>query len=193
MAQTGTGQLKRGPLLLLPFLLLGACATLPVLPVRPEMPESYNRSEWKHWTDRDANCRNTRTEILIQASTLPVQFKDERSCRVAAGNWICPYSRRVLNDARQVELDHVVPLAEAHRSGGWRWNSWQKEEFANDPLNLLPVYGATNRAKRDRDPAEWLPEHNRCPYLRRWVAIKKKYRLHADAEEMEAIKRSGCL
>jgi len=170
-------------------ILLGSCTTLAV---RPEVSEFYRRSEWKHWSDPDGNCRNTRAEILIRSSVLPVHFKDKRMCDVISGHWVCPYSGRILTDSREVQIDHIVPLAEAHRSGGWRWNAKQKEEFANDPLNLLPVDGLINRSKRDKDPARWLPEPA-CPYIRRWVAVKKKYRLYADRNEMDAIKRSRCL
>lgn len=95
------------------------------------------------------------------------------------------YSGEVFTDARDVDIDHVVPLYEAHLSGGAAWTRKQKRTFANDPENLLIVDKGLNRAKGAKDPARWLdvrPAY-RCVYLKKWATIKTRYGLTADERE----------
>ncbi len=54
----------------------------------------YNCKDWPHWEDLDGDCQNTRAEILIRDSRIPVQFKDHRECSVVAGEWFGPYTGR---------------------------------------------------------------------------------------------------
>ena len=47
----------------------------------------YNRSNWKHWIDVDKDCQNTRDEVLIRDSIIPVKFKTRKKCKVKSGLW----------------------------------------------------------------------------------------------------------
>jgi len=143
----------------------------------------YNRKDWPHWEDLDRDCQNTRAEILIRDSRIPVQFKNRRECLVVAGEWFGPYTGRTFYRASDVDIDHVVPLAHAHRAGGAGWPRWKKRQFANDPDNLLAVDDATNQEKGAQPPSQWMPPRSEfwCEYLARWVLIEERYGLRNDA------------
>ena len=151
----------------------------------------YQRKDWPHWIDADKNCRNTRQEMLIATSRTPVKFNDSRQCTVKTGLWIGPYTGKTFTKASDVDIDHVVPLAHAHRHGAANWTRTQRRTFANDFENLLVVDDATNQAKSDKAPHEWLPPNKRfwCEYGKRWQHIKDKYRLFYSNPEQNMLKR----
>lgn len=145
----------------------------------------YDRQEWPHWIDGDLDCQDTRAEVLISTSRVPVKFKRNKGCIVSWGEWFDPYTGKTFNKASNLDIDHIVPLKEAHRSGGYAWSKEQRRAFANDPENLTPVDLHSNRQKSDRDPANWAPPNKGyiCEYLKRWTHIKHKYRLASDENE----------
>lgn len=140
----------------------------------------YNRKDWKHWIDEDRDCQNTRAEVLISQSQARVEFATSRDCRVLKGSWIGQLTGVLLTNASDIDIDHVIPLSYAHRHGGFSWSSSKKEQFANDPLNLLPTYDIENRKKSDKGPSEYLPSNKNlaCAYIKRWQAIRIKYGLN---------------
>ncbi|MBK1667390.1 hypothetical protein CKO28_05020 [Rhodovibrio sodomensis] len=153
--------------------------------------QEYDRDLYRHWTDDDGDCQNVRHEVLIAESRVPVSLTAD-GCRVVTGEWHDPYTGRVFKRARDLDVDHVVPLAEAHRSGGYRWSAAQRERYANDmsaPEHLMAVELGANRSKGADDPARWLPENRayRCAYVRTWVAIKQGWGLSMDPAERRAI------
>ena len=151
----------------------------------------YQRKDWPHWINDNKNCRNTRQELLIATSRAPVQFRDARQCTVKTGLWIGPYTGRTFTRASDVDIDHIVPLAHAHRHGASSWTRAQRRIFANDFENLLVVDDATNQAKSDKAPHEWLPPDKTfwCEYGRRWQRVKDKYRLLFSAAERYVLKQ----
>ena len=156
----------------------------------------YNRKDWPHWVDADGDCQNARAEALIVASIKPVKFKRNKGCVVSHGQWLDPYSGKSFFKASNLDIDHIVPLKEAHISGGDVWTKKQRRRFANDPENLIVVSARENREKGAKDPAKWLPDivEFRCEYAQRWVAVKTKYKLVMDAKELAALDtvRSNC-
>ena len=148
----------------------------------------YDRDEWRHWIDTDGDCQNTRAEILIQDSLEPVSFGSQDSCRVIRGRWLLPYTGGTVTNARQLDIDHIVPLKWAHGHGGDRWDTAKKTEFANDPENLLPVWSSANRSKGSKGPDQWMPTINRCEYAEPWQRIIEKYELLVIRPEKEALK-----
>ncbi|MDE2698253.1 MAG: HNH endonuclease [Gemmatimonadota bacterium] len=156
----------------------------------------YDRDLYKHWVDEDKDCQDARQEVLVAESTIPVTL-DSSGCKVLSGRWECPYTGRVFTDPKRLDIDHYVPLAEVHRSGGNVWAAAQRESYANDlsnPNTLVAVYLGANRSKSDRDPSDWLPpdETYRCEYLRTWVALKKHWGLSMDPKEKAFIDASDC-
>ena len=157
----------------------------------PGTVPKYERKSYKHWIDGDRDCRNTRHEVLHDQSVeKPKLSKD--SCKVIGGKWTGPYGGETFTAPQSLDIDHIVPLKEAHRSGAWAWSKQKKEEFANDQeSNLLAVDRRLNRRKGDKDPADWMPSTNQCDYLVRWLTVKTKWRLDMDDRERAAISRLG--
>ncbi|MCI0628233.1 MAG: HNH endonuclease family protein [Acidobacteria bacterium] len=106
---------------------------------------AYDRDDWKHWIDADGDCQNTRNEVLIRDSTAPVTFKpraDGKQCTVSSGRWVDPYSTEIFTDPKDLDIDHVVALQNAHLSGGWSWDAEKRKDYANslaDSAHLLAV------------------------------------------------------
>lgn len=152
----------------------------------------YNRKDWRHWVDEDRDCQNTRAEVLIAESTKPVTFTREQECTVANGSWEGPYTGKRFASARQLDVDHMVPLANAHRSGGWQWSPDRKREYANYlayPNHLIAVDRSANRSKGSKGPEEWLPTDGTyiCSYVFDWVLIKDRWGLTATTAEWARI------
>lgn len=156
-----------------------------VKPAVSTVTRPYNRKDWPHWIDEDRDCQNTRQELLIATSQIPVTFKNSKRCTVKFGQWYGVYTGKTFIKASDVDIDHVVPLAHAHRHGADNWTRKQRRAFANDPENLLVVDDSTNQSKSDKAPHEWLPPNKAfwCEYGKRWEHIKEKYRLRYSQRE----------
>jgi hypothetical protein len=150
----------------------------------------YDRSLYKHWIDADDDCQNTRQEVLIAESLVPATL-DARGCSVVAGLWFDPYVAQIFNNPSDLDVDHFIPLAEVHRSGGDRWTPERRQEYANDldSSTLIAVSAAANRSKSDEGPDKWMPLNRefRCLYVATWVQVKRKWELAIDAGEQAAI------
>lgn len=165
-----------------------ALRVLNALPVGKEARDGYSRDLFRLWSDLDGDGCDTREQVLI----------DERSagtvvgCRVVNGTWVSAYDGVVTTDSSRFDIDHVVPLAEAWDSGAWNWSASRRERFANDTGyggSLIAVSASSNRAKGDRDPAEWMPARGRCAYAKTWIAVKYRWRLAVDAAEKAALRQ----
>lgn len=158
------------------------------LPGAPETRAGYARDEFRLWTDADRDCRDTRAEVLIKES----QTRTTGRCTVRTGRWASYYDKRVFTTAGSLDIDHLVPLAEAWASGARGWGFARREAYANDLADgrsLVAVSASANRSKSDGDPAEWMPHYGRCRYLRSWVAVKLRWRLSVDPVERRALSR----
>ena len=154
-----------------------------------EVQGGYERSLFKHWVDEDGDGCDTRKEVLIsEALTAPIIGA---RCSLSGGKWISIYDGVAVTNASSLDIDHVVPLAEAWRSGAWAWTSYQRTQFANDTAEsraLIAVTASSNRSKGDSDLKSWLPAYNRCDYIEAWVSIKLRYALTFDSGEVSVIK-----
>jgi len=171
-------------LLLFPFLVSSFHATY--------VP--YDRSLYRHWIDADKDCQNTRAEVLIRDDDdHVVRFETDRRCRVVAGTWHDPYTGRTFYDASRVQIDHVVPLKNAHLSGAWTWDRARRKKYANYlgyRNHLLTVSASENRKKGAKGPDLYLPPNVafHCEYVRSWLEIKKRWGLGIPRPELVAIK-----
>lgn len=151
----------------------------------------YDRAEWPHWIDDDSDCQNTRHETLISTSNIPVEFKTDKGCQVAVGEWYDPYSGDIFTDSTALDLDHIVPLKFAHGHGGDKWSRDKRKTFANDSENLLLVKASLNRQKGAKGLDEWLPPNHayRCEYIERFMDVIEKYGLLLIPNEKRVINR----
>lgn len=152
------------------------------------------------WADVDGNGCNQRDDVLLRDAvpeTVTVGRQGGCDHDVLAGSWIDPYTGHTLRfddlkdpaQAQAIQIDHVVPLAEAWRSGAASWSEERRETFANDLGVLLAADGPTNAAKSDDDPAAWRPRQPfQCEYAARWVAVKSAWSLTADRSEVAALR-----
>jgi len=153
-----------------------------------ERDGGYNRSFFKHWIDADKNGCDTRKEVLIEEAV--VKPKKGPKCTLSGGKWISSYDGKTYAKDSALDIDHVVPLAEAWRSGAWAWTPAQRQEFANDLQDsrvLIAVTASANRSKGDRDVKNWLPARDKCSYVQAWVAVKVRYTLTFDPAELSVI------
>ena len=151
------------------------------------IPE-YDRGEWRHWTDEDGDCQDTRQEVLVVESLVEVTYEDDRECRVEWGRWWAPHLGHHLENPGHLDVDHHVPLKNAHNSGGWRWSAEKKEQYANylgEENHLIAISARHNRSKGARGPEEWAPPDNSlwCDYATDWAEIKQGWSLTMTAAE----------
>lgn len=165
----------------------------------PKVPE-YRRDEFgPRWKDVDGNGCNQRDDVLLRDAipgTVKTQWQGRCPHDVLAGSWKDPYTGKTLvftdlknlSQARAIQIDHVVALSEAWKSGAHAWPYDKRVRFANTLDNLLAVDGPTNMSKGDGDPAAWRPRKGyQCSYARRWIRVKHKWKLGADESEVRAL------
>ncbi|TQK44252.1 uncharacterized protein DUF1524 [Streptomyces sp. SLBN-118] len=165
------------------------------LTVKPEGSSSgYSRDLFPHWITQSGAC-NTREVVLKRDGTNVVQ---DSSCAAVSGSWFSEYDGATWTAASDLDIDHVVPLSEAWKSGANSWTTSKRQGFANDLTRpqLIAVTDNVNQAKGDQDPAEWLPSRTsyRCMYVRMWVDVKHYYNLSVDSAEKSALQSvlNGC-
>ena len=146
----------------------------------------YSRTLFKHWIDVDKDGCNTRYEVLIAEAV--VKPKVGAGCYLTGGRWRSSYDGKIFTNPTGLDIDHMVPLAEAWRSGAWAWTAAQRMDFANDledSRSLLAVTASLNRSKGDRDVVAWLPAKAQCNYISNWIAVKWRFDLSVDPIEGE--------
>lgn len=158
------------------------------LEVEPEGSGSdYDREEFPHWSPVEGNC-NTRETVLARDGE---GVESGADCYPTSGDWHSEYDGEAFTEAGDLDIDHVVPLAEAWRSGADEWSTAEREDFANDleGPQLIAVSASSNRAKGDQDPTSWWPEEAgyRCTYAKMWVATKHRWELSLQSEEKAAL------
>lgn len=155
--------------------------------------EDYVRASYLDgWPDSDGDCLSDRHELLIEESLADVSFI-ETGCRVETGLWQDPYSLEMFDRADLVSVDHVVALANAHRTGGFAWSDERRQAFAIDraePSALVISDTSVNNSKADSDPSQWLPPEPAavCRFGLDWVRVKWRWDLGVTAEELSALR-----
>lgn len=170
-----------------------------------EKDVGYSRAEWKHWSGEEGrSCWSTREAILErdavpgsvkyvdkdknvtsdskEACAIGVPVKDGERVKIEtenSGEWILPYSGDKVTTAGDIDIDHIIPLSNAARNGGQEWSADKKEDFANDPDNLLATSAKENRSKGDKGPGEYMPSNKKykCQYAKSFTAVAYKYDL----------------
>ncbi|MER6014065.1 HNH endonuclease family protein [Streptomyces bluensis] len=173
---------------------LPVTAAVHALPLAAEVRDGYRRTSFRHWNagKNPTDGCNTRAEVLLSEAVDPPAVLP--GCKLSGGRWWSYYDSKWLTAASALDIDHVVPLAEAWDSGASDWTAKRREAYANDldaPTSLVAVSAASNRSKADQDPAEWLPPATDvvCRYTSEWIATKLRWELTADTVEREALTR----
>ncbi|MFI6893930.1 MULTISPECIES: HNH endonuclease family protein [unclassified Streptomyces] len=154
----------------------------------------YSRDKFPHWITQSGAC-NTREVVLKRDGT---NVSQDSSCAAVSGSWYSQYDGATWTAASDLDIDHMVPLAEAWRSGASGWTTAQRQSYANDLTRpqLIAVTDNVNQSKGDQDPATWLPSRTayKCTYVRAWVHVKHYYDLSVDSAEKSALQSalSGC-
>ncbi|NED07610.1 HNH endonuclease [Streptomyces sp. SID6648] len=161
--------------------------------VTEEDRTGYTRTKFKHWNSGDdaGDGCNTRAEVLIAEAVVAPTV--EAGCKLTGGTWRSYYDGQEVTSAGSLDIDHMVPLAEAWDSGASAWSAARREAYANDQgstVSLVAVTARTNRQKSDQDPADWMPPslEAQCRYVGEWVSTKLRWDLTADDRELEALK-----
>jgi hypothetical protein len=162
------------------------------LTVATEVRTGYSRTLFQHWVDADGDGCSTRYEVLDVESETSVTCSN-----LSGGRWFSYYDRVSWTDSGRIDIDHMVPLAEAWDSGARNWTATQRKNYANDLGDYRTLVGVTdsvNSAKGDQDLAEWLPRYDKCRYLREFVAVKIRWRLTVNSGEKTAMQNlaAGC-
>lgn len=168
-----------------------AMEALQALEVKGRAPKTgYARSEFgSGWAT--LNGCSTR-DIIMYRDLINTTLSDE--CTVASGLLNDTYTGKPIEyskaNASIVQIDHVVALSDAWQTGAQQLTAKVRQQFANDPLELIAVSGKENQIKSDADAASWLPPNKafRCQYVARQVAVKQKYSLWVKPAEFEAMR-----
>ena len=118
------------------------------LAVATEVRTGYNRDLFPHWIDADGDGCNTRYEVLIaEATTRPTV---SGTCTLSGGRWFSYYDSATWTAPADLDVDHMVALAEAWDCGA--------RDLADEPAAGLrqrprrrPVPG---RGDRQRQPVQ---------------------------------------
>ena len=165
-----------------------AKSELTQLTVKPDGSQTgYSRDKFPHWIDQGNSC-NTREVVLKRDGT---NVKVGSNCAPTSGTWTSPYDDATWSSPSDVDIDHVVPLADAWRTGASSWTTAQRQAYANDLSDpqLIAVTDRVNQAKGDKSPDQWKPPSVGywCTYAKMWVAVKYKFKLTVNTAEKSAL------
>jgi hypothetical protein len=171
---------------------VSALRLLKQLKTSHERNAGYDRDKFADWYDQDGDGCDTRAEVLIAESLRRVDKGS--SCYVRTGRWYSRYDGQKFRRATNLDIDHMVPLAEAWGSGAKRWNDRTRARYANDlgyRFSLIAVSASSNRSKGDRDPSEWLPTRKsfRCAYAKQYTAVKFRWNLKVNPGERQVLRQ----
>ena len=161
----------------------------------PGSMAGYDREDFPHWSDAqefgwdvsDSACDVREAALIRDGENVSVG----EGCDVESGRWLDPYTTQTYTDPLDIDIDHLVPLANAYRSGASEWDEAKRERYANAPDNLLSVEDNANQEKGDKGPEAWKPPNRTiwCSYAKRWIGVKSNYELTVNPQEKAALKQ----
>jgi hypothetical protein len=149
--------------------------------------DTYDRDLFPHWITISGTCNTRETVLKRDGSNVVVSS----ACAATSGSWYSPYDGATWTAAADLDIDHVVPLSEAWRSGASAWTTSKRQSFANDLTRpqLIAVTDNVNQSKGDQDPTTWQPSVTsyRCTYARMWIAVKYYWGLTLQSAEKSSL------
>ncbi|MEV4415021.1 HNH endonuclease family protein [Catellatospora sp. NPDC049609] len=164
-----------------------ALASLNTLKVAESRPMTgYTREKFPHWNKAGSNCDVRDTVLARDGKNIKLS-----GCNVTGGEWSSVYDGAKTTDPLKVDIDHMVPLANAWRSGADAWDNDKRSDFANDleRPQLFAVSASSNRSKGDQDPSQWKPPNRDywCTYAQHWITVKSYWKLTVTKAEKTAL------
>lgn len=159
------------------------------------VPDYDRLTDFGTWAYPDGNsCKNTRAYVLLRDAdpNVKISYTNGSGCSILTGLWHDPYTGSDFKKARDLDIDHVVPLHNAWLSGAHKWKSPRRCHYANfmqNTIHLIPVSNSENRLKGDRGPDVYMPPNQgeKCAYLSKWMKIKTIWELSSTQSEVQAI------
>jgi Protein of unknown function (DUF1524) len=162
----------------------------------------YNRDEWKHWVNV-RSCWTVREQVLFDEAVKDASLKMldangavvadvNAACSIESGTWLDIYTGKTINNPKEIDIDHMIPLSYAAHHGAQEWTAAKKSEYANNLTyvnHLVAVSASANRSKSDKGPSEWKPEDKSywCQYAISWITVSTNYQLSATASDKTAL------
>lgn len=147
----------------------------------------YSREKFPQWITISGQCDTRETVLKRDGANVTVG----QDCYPTSGSWYSEYDGLTRSDPSTISIDHIVPLAEAWRSGANEWSQQRRQDFANDldGPQLIAVTTEVNSSKGDRDPAAWMPplQSKHCAYSKFWITTKHRWGLSLQASEKAAL------
>lgn len=164
-----------------------ATVSLDTLKIAKHRPMTgYSRDRFPHWRKAGPNCDVRDTVLQRDGKNVKTD-----GCNVTGGEWFSVYDGLTLTEPLKVDVDHMIPLANAWRSGADSWTNEKRGEFANDldRPQLFAVSASSNRSKGDQDPSQWKPprQEHWCTYAQQWIAVKVHWQLTVTTAEKGAL------
>lgn len=154
----------------------------------PHSMDGYSRDKFDIWAKQPDGC-TTRQDVLKRDGKGVHEGSD--GCQPTSGSWYSAYDGTTVTDVPKATIDHMVPLADAWRSGADKWSSDQRAKFGNDLTDpqLVVASESSNESKSDQDPSQWKPENKSfwCTYAEDWVGVKYKFQLNVTSSEKSAL------
>ncbi|MHB9856610.1 HNH endonuclease family protein [Streptomyces krungchingensis] len=154
----------------------------------PHSMDGYARDKFDIWSTQPDGC-TTRQDVLARDGK---NIEDQADgCQPSSGSWYSAYDDTTVTTVAQATIDHMVPLAEAWRSGADDWTADERKAFGNDLKDpqLLIASQSSNSAKSDSGPADWKPTNHAfwCTYAKDYTHIKSLWKLTTTDDEKTAL------
>lgn len=150
--------------------------------------DGYSRERFYHWRTVDG-CDARQRVLARDGANIETESGDD--CDVVSGEWTSAFDGETVTDPSDLDIDHIVPLANAWRTGADEWDDDRRTEFANDmdTPQLIAVSASSNRAKGDQDPSQWQPPDRDywCQYAHDWIVVKHHWELSVTDEEAASL------
>ena len=161
--------------------------------------DTYEREDWKHWSDFDNDGINTRHEELIAESLSDVTMT-ATGRSVSEGLWDLVYTTGQTNSPGDLDAEHSTPLGLAHcivDSMGLSLDENTREEFANHPTLTFVADKGENRARGAKSWADspwgegWFPSNRNmhCPWIAIQIQLRNEYGMGITSDEKSIAER----
>lgn len=180
-----------------------ALQDLHALAVSDAYVPGYDRAAFgQACADVDHNGCDNRNHVVHRDLASVLTRAGTHGCVVLSGTLHDPYTGRTIafhrgeTSSLAVQIDHRYPLGLAWQHGAASWTPTQRQQFANDPVNLAAVDGPANEQKSDSGPGEGMSADtgDACTYATTFVAVATKWRLSLVTADEHALDRTltGC-